>query len=230
MNRYGAVIFDLWGTLVDDLVQPEANRLRSWRKRDEVADLLGVSRDEFARQWDERLAEWMVGVFPSTESGLLNISRTLGAEPGEHRIQSGAQVWHAYVLRALTPRPGAVETISNLRERGYRVGLISNCAEEVPRVWDSTEFAQLFDTTLFSFEIGIAKPDVRIYQTAAARLGAAPEHCLYVGDGSGCELTGASQAGMTAALMRAPYDLEDGNRQGWEGERISSIRDVLDLL
>ena len=90
MRRYGAVIFDLWGTLVDDLLHPETNRLRAWRKRDEVADLLGVGRDGFANQWDEMLDEWMVGTFSSTESALLNISTALGSEPGKGRIRSGA--------------------------------------------------------------------------------------------------------------------------------------------
>ena len=224
------MIFDLWGTLVDDLLHPETNRLRAWRKRDEVADLLGVGRDGFANQWDEMLDEWMVGTFSSTESALLNISTALGCEPGKGRIRSGAQVWHAYILRALSPRPGAVETISILRERGYAVGLISNCAQDVPRVWDQTAFAHLFDATLLSSEVGLAKPDIRIYEKAAKRLGVSPAHCLYVGDGSGRELSGASRAGMTAALMRAPYDLEDGNREGWEGERISNIPQVVGLL
>ena len=97
-------------------------------------------------------------------------------------------------------------------------------------MWDQTAFAHLFDATLLSSEVGLAKPDSRIYEKAAKVLGVTPAHCLYVGDGSGRELSGASRSGMTAALMRAPYDLEDGNREGWEGERISSIRQVIGLL
>ncbi len=38
--------------------------------------------------------------------------------------------------------------------------------------------------------------------------------CLFVGDGSGGELTGATKVGMTAVLMRAPYDQADGARKG----------------
>lgn len=223
-------MFDLWGTLVDDLVNPEANLLRSWQKRDEVADLLGVARDGFASEWDRRLDDWMAGAFPSTESGLLSISRALGAEPDERCIRAGTRVWHEYILAALSPRPGAVETLSILRDRGYRVGLISNCAEEVSRLWNSTAFADSFDSVVLSCDVGLTKPDPRIYETVTERLATPAGRCLFVGDGSGDELSGASRAGMTAVLMRAPHDLEDGNREGWNGERISTIRSVLDLL
>ena len=80
------------------------------------------------------------------------------------------------------------------------------------------------------FDARLAKPDPRIYEMAIEGLGIAAEHCLYVGDGTSGELSGASKAGMTAVLMRAPYDRADGARESWQGFRISDIRDVLDLL
>ena len=83
---------------------------------------------------------------------------------------------------------------------------------------------------MLSFDAGIAKPDSRIYELATKGLGVAAEHCLFVGDGSGGELSGASKAGMTAVLIRAPYDRADGAREGWRGETISEIPDVLRLL
>ena len=90
---------------------------------------------------------------------------------------------------------------------------------------------RLYSTSLIlSFEVGMAKPDPRIYALAAERLGVNAKDCLYVGDGSDGELSGAERAGMTAVLMRAPYDQEDGERQGWEGRRISGIAEVLGLV
>ena len=35
---------------------------------------------------------------------------------------------------------------------------------------------------------------------------------------------------MTAVLIRAPYDRADGAREAWDGDVISAIPDVLDLL
>ena len=230
MSRYDAVVFDLWGTLVDELTHPEAHRLVYRRKTDETADLLGVDRDDFARAWSATAPDRMVGRHPSTEATLSHICRQLGAEPGADRISAAAQVRYEYVRAALSPRPGTVETMSTLKESGYSVGLISNCTEEVSRLWRSTPFSPLVDEAVLSFDAGLAKPDPRIYELAITGLGVSANRCLYVGDGSDGELTGAAKAGMTAVLIRAPYDRADGSRESWDGEVISAIPDVLDLL
>ena len=195
MSRYEAVVFDLWGTLVDELTHPEANRIVYRRKLDETADLLGLDRDDFASAWSATAADRMVGRSPSTEATLSHICRQLGAEPGVDRIRAAARIRCEYVRGALSPRPGAVETISTLKESGYRVGLISNCTEEVSRLWRSTPFAPLVDTAVLSSDAGLAKPNPRIYELAVRGLGVRAERCLYVGDGSDGELSGAAKAG-----------------------------------
>ena len=229
VSKYGAVVFDFWGTLVDDLMYPEANRLLYQQKTAEMADLLGVDRDGFAKAWTAGAVQRMVGGFSSTEGAILDACRKLGVEPSQDRIRVAAELRYAYTRDGLSPRPGTVETISTLKDSGYRVGLVSNCGEEVSRLWHSTPFAPLMDAAVLSFDAGLAKPDPRIYELAVGRLGVAAEHCLYVGDGTGGELSGATKAGTTAVLMRAPYDQADGGREGWKGETISDIRDVLRL-
>ena len=230
MRTYKAVIFDLYGTLIDELMHPEANRLVYVQKRNEMADTLGVDREGFAREWVNIFYERMAGVFPSTEAALRHICSKLGVEASEDRIASSAKTRLEYSRNSIVPRPGVVETLEALRDRGYKVGLISNCTEEVSRLWDSTPFAPLFDVAVLSFDVRMAKPDPRIYELATERLGVDGNDCLYVGDGSDGELSGAAQAGMTAVLMRAPDDDADGSRESWEGKRISSISEVLELI
>ena len=224
------MVFDLWGTLVDDLRTPETNQITFGRKMDEMADLLGVGRSEFTEAWFAGMDKRMVGALPSTEAVLSQMVKKLGIELDEGHIHAVANLWYVYVRGALYPRPGTVETLSILRDSGYKIGLISNCTEEFALLWDSTPFAPLVDTAILSFEVGLAKPDPGIYQTAVERLKVAAEQCLYVGDGADGELSGASEAGMTAVLMRASYDSADGNREGWKGEKISDIRYVMNLL
>jgi putative hydrolase of the HAD superfamily len=230
VTKYQAIVFDLWGTLVDECIYPEANRLIYERKKAETADVLGVDLGNFSRAWSAGKDQRNIDAFSSTEDALSHICRELGVEPGEDRIRAAAEMRYEYVREALMPRPGALETISSLRESGYKVGLISNCTEEVARLWESTPFAPLMDATLLSFEVGLAKPDVGIYELAATQLGVAAGRCLFVGDGSGGELTGATKAGMAAVLMRAPSDQADGAREGWVGDRISALIDVLRLV
>ena len=229
LSKYRAVVFDLWGTLVDELTYPEANRLTYRQKTDETADLLGLDRDAFADAWSAGAAGRLVGAF-STEGALLHICGRLGVEPDAGRLRAAVEVRFDYVREALSPRPGTVETLTTLRDLGCGVGLISNCSEEVSALWCSTPFAPLVDTAVLSYDVRLAKPAPRIYEMAVEGLGITAEDCLYVGDGTSNELSGASKAGMTAVLMRAPYDQADGARESWDGMRISDIREVLGLL
>jgi putative hydrolase of the HAD superfamily len=75
------------------------------------------------------------------------------------------------------------------------------------------------------------KPDLRIYELACAQLEVDPSECLFVGDGANDELRGAERVGMTPVLVHpdgAPF-FWDG-LESWDGLRITSIRQVLDLL
>ena len=79
------------------------------------------------------------------------------------------------------------------------------------------------------------KPDHRIFQLACTRLGVEPEDCLYVGDGGSDELTAAKECGMHPVLIRVPYgdapwDNEEREGEGWVGDRIASIPEVMGLL
>jgi putative hydrolase of the HAD superfamily len=52
---------------------------------------------------------------------------------------------------------------------------------------------------VFSFAVGVVKPDPRIYLNAIEQLGVKPEDALYIGDGGDDELAGAQRAGLRAA-------------------------------
>jgi putative hydrolase of the HAD superfamily len=84
--------------------------------------------------------------------------------------------------------------------------------------------------SILSCDVGMKKPDSGIYLLACERLGVEPGECLFIGDGDSRELTGATNVGMTAVLIRAPDDTESGDREDWRGTKISSIAEVFDLL
>ncbi len=75
------------------------------------------------------------------------------------------------VKRVLVPRPDALPTLDELRRRGHLLGMISVCTEDVPQVWDETPLGGKFDATVFSCDVGVSKPDPRIYEIACERLG-----------------------------------------------------------
>jgi putative hydrolase of the HAD superfamily len=119
--------------------------------------------------------------------------------------------------------------LRRLRAMGYRVGVLSDCTVELAECWTSLPLARLVDAVVLSCLEGRRKPDPKLFAAAASRLGVAPRECLYVGDGGGGELTGASAAGMTAVMLRAgdwaanaAYSREDD----WAGPAVSSLAQV----
>ncbi|MCJ7605174.1 MAG: HAD-IA family hydrolase, partial [Dehalococcoidales bacterium] len=125
-------------------------------------------------------------------------------------------------------------TLKTIREKGFKTALISDCSGEVPLIWDATPFGPLFDATVFSCVAGIKKPDPRIYRMATDPLGVRPEDCLYIGDGSSTELTGARAVGMHAVQIQDPDEKINAEyvqrEENWDGDRISCLSEVLPML
>lgn len=123
------------------------------------------------------------------------------------------------------PRPEARAVLLELRWRGLRTGLVSNCSSSVPRSWPASPLGDLLDVAVFSAAEGIAKPDPRIYRRALDRLGLAASECLYVDD-SASACAGAAAVGLRAIQFVPPGTV--GGR--WAGAAIASLSEVLDLV
>jgi putative hydrolase of the HAD superfamily len=206
-----AVIFDLWNTLAEWPVEVWAEA------RPRVAERLGLSPDEFEERWYGDLAQ-LRELGPQAEAlGALGASPEVALEIVEMR--------RAVTHQGLVPVAGAIETISELRRRGLLIGLITVCSDDVPSLWPETPFHGLFDAEVFSCSVGLRKPDPRIYLLACEQLDVEPREAMFVGDGANDELAGAERVGMTAVLLERP-----GEDQEWEGRRVRSLPELLELL
>jgi putative hydrolase of the HAD superfamily len=211
-----AVIFDLFDTLVD--YDPEG--ARAFQNR--VADRLGRDPDEFALLWREGRAQ-------RDSAPLRDYLRELGAPDASVEELVGLRLESTRSM--LAPRPGAIETLAELRRRGYLVGLITVCSDDVTELWAETAFAGLFDATVLSCAVGMRKPDPRIYRLACEELDIAPEEAIFVGDGANDELAGAERVGMRAVLVhRAGEEPQWDEVRDWRGPRITAIPQVLSHL
>ncbi|MEA2279297.1 MAG: putative hydrolase of the superfamily [Solirubrobacteraceae bacterium] len=76
--------------------------------------------------------------------------------------------------------PAMVAGVRALRERGVRTGLVSNSWGEAR--YPRELLAELFDGVVISGAEGFRKPDPRMYELGARRVGVAPETCVFVDD------------------------------------------------
>jgi len=94
-------------------------------------------------------------------------------------------------------------TLSQLRARGYVLGLVTNRnnVERLHDLLDELELASDFDLVLASGEVGTPKPEPTIFFAALDRLGARADEALYVGDNYWADVIGARRAGIVPILF-----------------------------
>jgi len=93
---------------------------------------------------------------------------------------------------------GSPDLLKELKERGIRIGLITNTFSDERDFIRRSELFPYFDSAMISFEQGVMKPDPSMYLKIMDELGVSPEECLYVGDGGSRELYAARELGMNA--------------------------------
>jgi len=104
-----------------------------------------------------------------------------------------------------------IPMLEALKERGIKLGLISNCFSEEAVVIRNSVLFPYFDGVCLSYEQGIQKPDKEIYRRCMEQLSVMPSECVYVGDGGSFELETARELGMTA--VQAVWYLKEGTFQ-----------------
>lgn len=225
-----AAIFDLYGTLV-----PEFGRTAFFESVRAMAERLGADLATFEQEWTRTGVLRQTGGYPDGMIGNVRaICGSLGIEADDTTLTEALEPRVEMYRRWFHPRPGAVETVSELKRRGYAIGLISMCAPDTPALWHASDLAPFVDVTVFSSESGLRKPDAEIYHACTGALGVDPRRCVYVGDGSYRELTGAEAVGMTAYLIADP-DMDPGDRlipdaDEWHERRIADLRELLTIL
>jgi putative hydrolase of the HAD superfamily len=203
MTRIKAVFFDIDNTLFD---QDRAHRAALCTLAQRYTDIFhGVGEedliDAFLTADKKALEEFHSGI-PLNVIRLerqLRILRILRLDEGF--AEEMTKVFYDLYPRMNTPIDHAGTVVKTLRER-YAVGVISNGSRKVQyQKLDAIGLTELFQCVVLSEEIGIRKPDPRIFWTALESFDAAPEETLYVGDSYHADVCGAKNAGMKVCWM-----------------------------
>ena len=184
-----AVVFDLFETLV-----PESRTRPPGVSS--LAAQLGCERAAFRTAWLAVRPDVMAGRLPFRQA-LGDIAVGLGGHPDEATLQRISDERARTKAAPFEEVESEVERmLDDLVNRGLILGLISNCFAEDMAAWADSSLASRFECTVFSCEVGLAKPDLRIYEEATRRLGVDVSECWFIGDGGDDELSGAASAGV----------------------------------
>ena len=198
-----AIIFDMFETLITHYNTP------LYFSADMAADA-GISVDKFQEVW--RATEYERSI------GTLSLEIVIEMILKENHCYSEEVLKKIVEKRTATKEdcfkhlhPEIVPMLSELKEEGVLIGLISNCFSEEADVIRKSALFPYFDAVYLSYEQGVQKPDDEIFKRCMDALSVKAEECVYIGDGGSYELETAERLGMKA--VQAAWYLREGTYQ-----------------
>lgn len=184
MDEPKAIIFDLYGTLLHvgrssiHRALPRALGIRPalWfdLAREELLSRSFESDEEMARFICDRLV------------------------PGREELVDVCCEIVARERDSIRPIDGGAAVLAFFRRRGWKTGLISNLSSSYVGAVERFQLAEMLDVTTFSCEVGIRKPDSRIYLDTLDRLGVTADRAVMVGDSLPLDVEAPQSLGMRA--------------------------------
>lgn len=228
------MVFDLLYTLAHPGTYPGGVDRIGW-----LAGLIGVDEVELRQRW--------VGFEPVLESGsaghghhggapeidwIATVASDLGKPCSDALLSTIRADWDLTRRAALrSPHPSAVPAIDGLRQRGLRVGVLSNTHAMEIRTWPESPLAGAVDAVAFSHVIGHMKPEPAAYKAILNQLGAVPQRSIFVGDGGSGELAGARDYGFALVVIaeEAPRALTPHALPGLRRQAHASVSDLSEI-
>ena len=113
---------------------------------------------------------------------------------------------HCHSIKRSRVRKYMAKIVKELKENGYRVGILSNTNVTDVEVHRKRGDYSLFSPLIFSCEIGYRKPGIKIYRIALKRLGIKAGECIFIDNKRGNLIT-ARLLGMKTILFKSPSQL-----------------------
>jgi len=224
---YDVVLFDAGGTLIR--VEPGVGRIYTERAaRHGVTVEPRLIEAQFRALWDERRGSLHGGVSDTVEREwwrdlVSEVFDRAGVRAGFgdafdayfdelYDLFALGDVWRVF--------DDVIPTLDALAARGLRCAVVSNWDSRLGQLLERLELGRWFEFVFSSAQVGYRKPDPRIFEHALARLGAAADRTVHVGDSYEDDVVGARRAGVAPLLI---------NRDGPAPERVPALRTLADL-
>lgn len=235
--RARAVSFDCWSTLIVERDWPAAHRIRVEALRDaarEAGRELTTARAGavFDAAWGRHMTLWSDGRSTGAREIATWALEAVGVQRADvhaHLVDHFEEASHSGRVEAL---PGARETLVALRSAGIRRALVCDTGltpgRVVRRHLDRLGLLVELESLAFSDEVGVPKPDPRIFRAALDPLGVTPDACVHVGDLRSHDVAGARALGAHSVRIRGCHDdVGDGPEADVVVDDHAQLRDLL---
>lgn len=221
-----ALLFDLYDTLATiDIDVYRATKA-------EMAKRAGFPADVFLKSWKNYTRPSAQGEVLTVEERVARVMRDLGTFPEIEIVREIATLEYKLQLEDVHLFDTVDESLEYFKRKGLKMGLVTNTPSSTCRVPAILGIESYFDTMVFSFNIGVLKPDPRIYLTACSNLGVKPVECIFTGDGNDCELDGAHSLGMVTVKVGPGRDEvlrhEQSQAYDFRIEKIEGLKEIIE--
>lgn len=219
-NRITTVWLDLDDTIIDFTTNANTALTKMWRDLP-LLQRLFANPEKWSECYERHnmalWAQYNVGAITREYLRMQRFLRPL-TEAGatEEEALEAAKCYDTLYLDYLADEkelmPGALELLKWLHERGdVRTGILSNGFKEVQfRKMKRAGIDQYIDIVVLSDDIGVNKPDKRIYDYAMQQSGDhAPLHHLMIGDNPATDIAGAISGGWNAIYYNPRHSRTD---------------------
>lgn len=237
------VVFDLGGTLL----QFEGDWIEVFRRSREAliaslrADGIKVSPTQFSEAVRERIerSQWEREQ-DHKERPTVGLISDLLEEFGHHGVEAQVVSRAVAAMFAVSeahwePEPGLHQVLGEVKDAGYRLGLVSNASDEqnVLRLMMNSGIQGYFDPILVSASVGVRKPDPRIFKPLLEEWRLPAPKTIMIGDTLDADILGAQRIGMKDLWLRTHAHRSD-NREAagavvprFEVDSLASVPEAL---
>jgi putative hydrolase of the HAD superfamily len=217
-------IFDFFHTLTD----LESN----WGKFPWTSELLGVSKEAWGEQLQNHSEDRLKGRVRDSYEIVKRLAHNIDPSIPEAKIREVADFRvKRFENAVLNIPPRVINTLSTLKARGKKIGLITNADATETAAWARSPIARYFDCAIHSFEVGLMKPEKEIYELCLKSLNSTAAESVFIGDGGSNELAGARNCGLTtvmvAGVIREFWADKIETRSKWADFQVEFIDELL---
>ena len=187
-----AIIFDFWGTLVENGVFPSPVR--------QVKYLLRIE-EPFSEYIVKFEKVFMLKKYEDLYSAFEAVCEAFNIEPEKFILDRLVGMWNKHKLLA-KPFSETAAVLEKLKKEGYKLALVSNTdCFTTDEVLDKYGLREYFDEIVLSYKVDMLKTNPDMYKLVLEKLDLDKSEALVVGDSLETDINGAKEAGIKAVLV-----------------------------
>ncbi|MCH8748430.1 HAD family phosphatase [Patescibacteria group bacterium] len=187
-----AVVFDVGGVL---------HTSRAEHIAQDIINTLGISQEQYLLAYDQLMPLFNLGEITEQEFWQQFITLTKASQP-----LPTESLWGREFARLYQVNDDVLHIVANLKNQGLTVAILSNTIDPHATINRQRGLYAPFEIIILSHEVGLAKPDPKIYEVAQKQLQVSAAETVFVDDREE-NITAAIKLGINGILFQDAHHL-----------------------